>query len=193
MYHLHKMAYRKPCVNNPAFTYTGTEQSPLRFGLTAEGYPLNSVLEGYDKKLWVVEVKNNKKVWIRKDDSFQISMLTREEPVITTSCNISTIPEEDVIDNDDIDRVPSVPSVPEVPEVEEPKIEKKTTDYNIFLPYRLKQLNALDGNKDKKANFAKALAEWKIIKNKPEELKKILDEAKQMKAEPIVKACKIKK
>ena len=54
------MTSKKPCINNPSFSYTGNEQSPLHFGLSAEGYPINSVMEGYDKKLWAVEIKNNK-------------------------------------------------------------------------------------------------------------------------------------
>ena len=76
------MTSKKTCINYPSCTYTGKEQSPLRFGLSAEGYAVNSVLEGYDKHLWAVEIKNNKKVWIRKDDNFKI---TPEEPIMHAS------------------------------------------------------------------------------------------------------------
>ena len=52
---------KKPCINSSKHYYTGTELSPLHFGLSAEGYEINSVMEGYDKELWVVDIKNNKK------------------------------------------------------------------------------------------------------------------------------------
>ena len=152
------MTSKKPCINNPSFSYTGNEQSPLHFGLSAEGYPINSVMEGYDKKLWAVEIKNNKKVWIRKDDSFKV---THEEPVIKPD-------EIDVVENEVVTPPPVV------------IVEKKTTDYNLYLSWRLKQLkeeNTSDTQENKK-NFAKVLEEWKLIKHKPDELKKVLEEAK---------------
>lgn len=52
---------KKTCINSSKHFYTGNELSPLRFGLSAEGYELNSVMEGYDKELWVVDIKNSKK------------------------------------------------------------------------------------------------------------------------------------
>lgn len=149
------MSVKKPCINYPSCTYTGKEQSPLRFGLSAEGYPVNSVIEGNDKHLWVVEMKNNKKVWVKKDEDFKI---TPEEPVIK-----SLATQEDI--NNDI-------------EVTTSNVEKKTTDYNLYLSYRLKQLKESTEETDNKKNFNKVIEEWKIIKNKPEELKIILEEAK---------------
>jgi hypothetical protein len=70
---------KKPCINSSKHYYTGTELSPLHFGLSAEGYEINSVMEGYDKELWVVDIKNNKKVWVKNDTIIRI---TREDPVI---------------------------------------------------------------------------------------------------------------
>ena len=190
------MASRKPCINNPAFTYNGTEQSPLRFGLTAEAYPINAVLEGFDKRLWAVEVKNNRKVWVRKEESFKMTSVSREEPVI----NDEAATEESSLrhsynshhsqQTQEISEQPIQPLLQQqalqmaVPKTIQ-KEQKKTTDYNIFLSYRLKQLKQLPNTqqnepsegKECKTNFAKALEEWKIIKNKPEELKKILEEA----------------
>ena len=52
---------KKPCINSSKHFYTGTELSPLHYGLSAEGYEINSVMEGFDKELWVVDIKNNKK------------------------------------------------------------------------------------------------------------------------------------
>jgi hypothetical protein len=158
------MSSKKPCINNPAFSYTGNEQSPLHFGLTAEGYAVNVVMEGYDKKLYAVEVKNNKKVWIRKDDNFRV---THEEPIIKE--------EEPNITQNEI--IPSITTT--LPAI--PVVEKKTTDYNLYLSWRLKQLkeeNTSTNGQENKKNFSRVLEEWKLIKHKPEELKKVLEDAR---------------
>ena len=70
---------KKVCINSSKHYYTGAELSPLHFGLSAEGYELNSVMEGYDKELWVVDIKNNKKVWVKNE---AIIRITREDPII---------------------------------------------------------------------------------------------------------------
>jgi hypothetical protein len=72
-------AVKKVCINSSKNYYTGTELSPLHYGLSAEGYDINSIMEGYDKELWIVDVKNNKKIWTKND---QLSRITHEEPVI---------------------------------------------------------------------------------------------------------------
>ena len=158
------MSSKKPCINNPAFSYTGNEQSPLHFGLTAEGYPINSVMEGYDKKLWAVEVKNSKKVWIRKDENFRV---THEDPIIKE--------EEPKITQNEI--IPCITTT--LPAI--PVVEKKTTDYNLYLSWRLKQLkeeNTSTNGPENKKHFSRVLEEWKLIKHKPDELKKVLEDAR---------------
>jgi hypothetical protein len=70
------MSGRKICLNCPSVYYTGREQSPLHFGLSAEGYEINSIMEGFDKELWIVEVRNNKKVWTKRDN---INKMTYEK------------------------------------------------------------------------------------------------------------------
>jgi hypothetical protein len=74
------MSGKKVCINSQSSYYTGKEQSPLHFGLSAEGYEVNSIMEGFDKELWVVEVRNNKKVWTKKE---HINKMTYEIPLIT--------------------------------------------------------------------------------------------------------------
>ena len=74
------MSARKVCINHPSSYYSGKEQSPLHFGLSAEGYDINSIMEGFDKELWIVEVRNNKKVWTKKE---HINKMTYEIPLIT--------------------------------------------------------------------------------------------------------------
>ena len=78
------MSGRKVCLNCPTSYYTGKEQSPLHFGLSAEGYEINSIMEGFDKDLWIVEIRNNKKVWTKKE---HINKMTYEIPLINESNN----------------------------------------------------------------------------------------------------------
>jgi len=75
----------------PNMFYTGNEKSPLHYGLSAEGYDINIAMEGHDKNIWVVDVKNNKKVWIRKDSIIKIE---KEEPVIKDDTNDKDIKEK---------------------------------------------------------------------------------------------------
>jgi hypothetical protein len=70
---------KKVCINSSKNYYTGSELSPLHFGLSAEGYDINSIMEGYDKELWIVDIKNNKKIWVKNEN---LSRITHEEPVI---------------------------------------------------------------------------------------------------------------
>jgi hypothetical protein len=72
-------AVKKVCINSSKNYYMGTELSPLHYGLSAEGYEINSIMEGYDKELWIVDIKNNKKVWAKNEN---LSRITHEEPVI---------------------------------------------------------------------------------------------------------------
>jgi hypothetical protein len=79
------MSGKKVCLNCSTSYYTGKEQSPLHFGLSAEGYEINSIMEGFDKDLWIVEVRNGKKVWTKKE---HINKMTFEIPLI----NETTLP-----------------------------------------------------------------------------------------------------
>ena len=159
---------RKPCINFPTCTYTGKEQSPLKFGLSAEGYDLYTTMEGFDKLSWTVVIKNSRKVWIRK---IVDNTLTHEEPVINSvnDLNITLEKTNTIIQEDNIDIDKNNTNV------------KKITDYNIFLSYRLKQLK--EENKDNKFEnkdlFNKAMDEWKKIKNTPQELKDFINKTKQ--------------
>jgi hypothetical protein len=84
-------AVKKVCINSSKNYYMGTEQSPLHYGLSAEGYDINSIMEGYDQELWIVDVKNNKKVWVKNEN---LSRITHEEPVITNILSIYCNAEE---------------------------------------------------------------------------------------------------
>lgn len=157
------MSSRKPCVNIQTASYTGKEQSPLHFGLSAEGYEINTIMEGYDHLLWIVKIKNNRKVWIRHTPNN--SNMTHEEPILNSDGineNIETKPISNV-------------------ETLKPKVEeKKITDYNLYLTYKLFELkkNNTD-NKNNKEIFNMAITEWKELKKKPSDLSKILLLAKE--------------
>ena len=84
-------AVKKVCINSSKNYYMGTELSPLHYGLSAEGYDINSIMEGYDKELWIVDVKNNKKVWVKNEN---LSRITHEEPVIKNILSLYSDAEE---------------------------------------------------------------------------------------------------
>ena len=132
---------KKVCLNSPSSYYTGREQSPLHYGLSAEGYEVNAIMEGYDKELWIVEVRNNKKVWTKKE---YINKMTYECPLIkevadtskdtdgdtnVTAIELSASVASDASDASDASEakdttVPAVPAVPAVTEVTVPKVVK---------------------------------------------------------------------
>lgn len=153
------MSTRKPCTNVQTATYSGKEQSPLHFGLSAEGYDLNTIMEGYDKMQWMVKIKNNRKVWVRQMSTMSKKMI-HEEPVIPDTndiveCVIENNAEgsdkkiENTEKNDEIENnethsinMKNVPHEPEkTPDIMKAVVQdKKPTDYNMFLTYRLFEL-----------------------------------------------------
>lgn len=198
------MSARKVCINHPQSYYTGKEQSPLHFGLSAEGYDINSIMEGFDKELWIVEVRNNKKVWTKKE---HINKMTYEIPLITEftedlrECKSSSVVSIDFpsVIVSDISVVTSlavdVPSIVSSVAIDVPsntgeavcdsastikeKISKtvKPTDYTLFITYRIHQMK--EECTDNKKNYDCARYEWKEYKNKPEELRLIMIAARQ--------------
>ena len=182
------MSGKKVCINSNSSYYTGKEQSPLHFGLSAEGYDINAIMEGYDKELWIVEVRNNKKVWTKKD---HINKMTYEKPLISESNDVSTTNNNEN-NNVDIlntqDNTPIINSSANDPisiSIRNPNNEGKNkdkssktikpTDYTLFITYRIHQMK--DISNDNKKNYDCARNEWKEYKNKPNELKTIMIEA----------------
>jgi hypothetical protein len=189
------MSGKKICINSTSSYYTGKEQSPLHFGLSAEGYEINSIMEGFDKELWIVEVRNNKKVWTKRDN---INKMTYEIPLINEPIDIK---ETDTISNttSQIVQMPTIDAIPQVitysvqdtaetrndlnilnsennnnPKI---KISKtiKPTDYTLFITYRIHQLKQLSN--DNKKNYDDAREEWKEYKKNPSKLQSIMIEA----------------
>lgn len=152
---------RKNCINVPTNFYTGKESSPLRFGLSAEGYDIGYDMEGYDKLLWSVKVKNNKKVWVRKYDYEKV---LHEEPLIKE------------------EEIKPIVVKEEINVIAEEVVEKKQTDYNLFLSYYLNKLKAENTTNEPNKNlFSKTTEEWKRLKKNPEELRNILQKIKSNK------------
>jgi hypothetical protein len=184
------MSGKKACINCPSSFYTGKEQSPLHFGLSAEGYEVNAIMEGFDAELWIVEVRNNKKVWTKKE---HINKLTYEKPVINDTLRKAN---DDATANQDntADKSSSVGAdfnaknrldgaeisngEPDNDNVNSKNKASKTikpTDYTLFITYRIHQMKK--ESTDNKKNYDCARYEWKEYKKKPDELKAIMIEA----------------
>ena len=198
------MSSKKVCINCSTSYYTGKEQSPLHFGLSAEGYDINSIMEGFDKELWIVDIKNNKKVWTKKE---HINKMTYEKPLITeftqdncdvndaaNAANAATLGDvanaSDAVNTGNTDDVAAnTDTTHQVPvsnaaSTEETTMNKgsskqsktiKPTDYTLFITYRIAQMKKISS--DNKKNYDCARYEWKEYKNKPDELKAIMVEA----------------
>ena len=166
------MSAKKVCINCPTSFYTGKEQSPLHFGLSAEGYEINAIMEGFDAELWIVEIKNNKKVWTKKE---HINKLTYEKPLINDTLKSAI---NDTFAN--TDNTASIANANNQIDVSEnsntlltndsSKNSKtnKPTDYTLFITYRIHQMKK--ESNDNKKNYDCAREEWKEYKKKPEEL-----------------------
>lgn len=168
-----------PCSNISTETYTGKEQSPKRFGLSAEGFEINYEKEGYDKQIWSVQIKNGRKVWVRNCNRVNI---THEEPVITSynteECTTEKIDDVNTENNSiEVNTVVNTPTLVTTGT----KTEKKKTDYNIFVTYYQEKLKL--ENKDTKVPnkvlFNKTVEEWNRLKKFPEELKILMANIKK--------------
>lgn len=187
---------KNQCSNVSTESYTGKEQSPKRFGLSAEGFDLNYEKEGFDKLIWIVQIKNNRKVWVRKNN---ITTITHEEPVIQ-DIPIQITNTENTYGDDESNYTNTDTVIEEVQtkEEEEPEIvkdtdsdiksddssnktDKKKTDYNIFLKYYLNKLKSEDSNKSvaHKIIFQMATTEWARLKKNPTELKTLIEDIKK--------------
>ena len=170
-----------PCTNISTESYTGKEQSPKRFGLSAEGFDINYEKEGFDNQIWSVQIRNGRKVWAKKCNiskiTHEIPLLTSNQPLIENTDNISN----DSSNNDvEIINDTSKEILIETSSDVEVKIEKKKTDYNIFIKYYLDKLKS--ENKDNtphKILFQASTLEWNRLKKNPEELKILMNNIKK--------------
>ena len=174
-----------PCSNISTESYTGKEQSPKRFGLSAEGYDINYEKEGFDNQIWSVQIRNGRKVWAKKNN---ISKITHEVPLLSSIENTDDIPslvnhnnDSAIVVNDiSNDNSTNISLDTTHEQSKEVKIEKKKTDYNIFIKYYLDKLKS--ENKDNtphKILFQAATLEWNRLKKFPDELKIVMDNIKK--------------
>lgn len=152
------------CFNVPTETYTKKEQSPKGLGYSAVGYELNYEARGVDNQIWVVQMKNNKKVWFKKSG---MPIVTHEEPLMVEN-ETNNEQKEPIIEEND------------VKEVNDTKQEKKTTDYNYFYKYyntKLKNENNKRDKETKKTNKEiqnEIFEEWNRLKKNKNELEELL-------------------
>lgn len=201
------MSGRKVCLNFPSVYYTGREQSPLHFGLSAEGYEINSIMEGFDKELWIVEVRNNKKVWTKKE---HINKMTYEIPLINEFTDTKTVNADSEIEevaatavesnsknntnnnvSSDISSLDTnVANVAVVVDDDtndnmdtsdtsktKAKVSKTIKPTDYTLFITYRIHQMKEESSDNKKNYDCARYEWKEYKKKPEELRLIMVEA----------------
>lgn len=159
------MSSRKPCINVSSMTYSGKEQSPLHFGLSAEGFDLNFRKQGYDELIWKVQMKNNKKVWVRTSEDDTEDEISEREEKKDSEIQIK-------------------------PEISKTGV-KKLTNYNLFLTYRLYELKKQYAEENKsivnKEIFALVVQEWKSLDKKSKEFQEIMKAAEEHHAKNVTK------
>jgi len=158
------MTSRKQCINVSSMTYSGKEQSPLHFGLSAEGFELNFRKQGYDQLIWKVQMKNNKKVWVRTS--------------------------EDDIDDEHTGKEEEKQEIQIKSETAKTGV-KKLTNYNLFLTYRLYELKKqyMEENKSivNKEIFALVVQEWKSLDKKSKEFEEVMKAAEEHHSKNVAK------
>jgi len=149
---LKKFLPNNSCFNITTETFNGKEQSPKGLGYSAVSYNIGYEMNGKDGLIWSVQMKNNKKVWFRKNGML---IVTHEEPLIIE------IPEQ----------IPQ--EIHEQPSQEIPK-EVKKTDYTIFYKYytsKIKEENIKNGIKQENKTIKdETIAEWNRLKKNKKEL-----------------------
>ena len=170
---------KKSCINISTDSYSGKEQSPKGFGFSADGFDINYEKIGQDNRIWIVQIKNNRKVWIRKN--ITISNITHEEPIINSSITNDTNDTNDtnqINDTNDTNEINdtnhrndrNINSDSKDDVIINTDVKNKKTDYNIFLKYYLELIKIINDTKpknEKKTNkelFNETVNEWKNIK-----------------------------
>lgn len=112
------VAVKKTCKNHDSYTYSGKEMSPLGLGYTAEAEEVGTVMEGRDKTMWMVGIKNGVRVWNRIPTQVAASVLRpmeKEHPVLAAPVAVAVAEE-----------APDAPAPAPAPVVaEQPPVVKK--------------------------------------------------------------------
>lgn len=159
------------CINISTESYNGKEQSPKGLGFSAVAYDIGYEKMGQDGELWSVQIKNNKKVWFRKNG---MPIVTHEEPLITYN-NTNDIEINPIIINESI-------SLSNSKNQEEIPKEIKKTDYTIFYSYytnKIKSEYLKNGiKKENKIIKEETIAEWNKLKKNKKELEILMNSIK---------------
>ena len=75
----------KPCKNDQAHKFTGKENSPKGIGYCANAESIGTLMEGRDKKLWMVTLKNGVKQWSLVPESLSLVDLKKQVPVLSNT------------------------------------------------------------------------------------------------------------
>jgi len=151
------------CLNITTETYTGKEKSPKGYGYSAVGFDIGYEKEGVDKQIWIVQIKNGKKVWYKKDG---MPKITHEEPLITN--NSIEITNEPLV-NITTDNNKKTETT-----------EKKPNDYQLFYNYYSSKLKTENNEKKKEDRKTPTqikedtIAEWNRLKKNKKELEELL-------------------
>jgi hypothetical protein len=174
---------KKPCKNHPSYTFSGKESSPLGLGYTAEAEQVGTVMEGRDKTMWMVGIKNAVKVWNRIPTQVAASVvkpMEKDTPVMKTDDDAgpSTPPTEPKKDEkeevsppkEEKKRAPKKAApkkkAEEATETSSETSEKKKkapTAFNIYMSYRVAKLGEEHPEMNHKAKFSQAAADWKAM------------------------------
>ena len=111
----------KPCKNDQAHKFTGKENSPKGIGYCANAESIGTLMEGRDKKLWMVTLKNGVKQWSLVPESLSLVDLKKQVPVLSdTIVMAKPVVEEE---KNDMEKV-----VDEEKKVTKPRAKKETDD-----------------------------------------------------------------
>jgi len=162
-----KISNNFQCINISNETYTGKELSPKGLGYSAVAYDIGFKKTGANGEMWIVQIKNGKKVWFKESGMPKVS---HEEPIIT-----NVIPQiiEDVKESDE-----SVETVEPVVITSKKEEVKPKTDFQLFYNHYSNILK--DENIEKKLNKKpktiqeETYAEWNRLKKNKVELNELL-------------------
>lgn len=144
---------KQPCSNNPKYMYSGKESSPLGLGIAAEPLILGTIQEGRDKTNWIVALKNGVHVWSRITRMSEIEDKENEVPH----------KQDEEQEAPPVKKKPAASRKKPAKEAEPEEQKRPSTNYNIYMSYRLKQLANEDSSLKPKERVAHAVAEWKSM------------------------------
>lgn len=112
---------KQVCKNHESYTFSGKEMSPLGLGYTAEAEEVGTVMEGRDKTMWMVGIKNGVRVWNRIPTQVAATVvpsLEKESPPLAAKKSNSKKPSVEPVDEAETSKA-AEERVPEITPVEQ--------------------------------------------------------------------------